>query len=154
MNEDDKTLLIQVNERSESNAKRIEELQNYSIKGLQTRCDKIEHKVDDLHEITTAIKLIGQDMDYMKKGQVDLTNKVDGLSTKLDSQGKEIRSEVNDKVSKIQGQVYDIQQEPYTEYKETKHELKVGVISKILTSISISVISILSTLFATGNIKI
>jgi len=145
MNEDDKTLLVEVDQRAKSNT--------HQIKDIKDRLDKLENKTEDIHKIATNIEVLCNDIGYIKNGQNDLNTKVDKLSDKLDLQGKEIRNEVENKISKIQNQVDELHDEPYDEYKKTKHDVKVNVFSKVLSGICIALISILITLLASGAIK-
>lgn len=146
MNEDDEKLLVTVSERAKSNTHQIEDLKN--------RMDKLEQKTEDIHKIATSIEVVCNDISYIKEGQNTLNSKFDKLSDKVDDQGKTIRQEVKTKVEDVQAQVNELHDAPYNEYKKTKHEIKVSVISKILGGLCIALMSALATLLASGAIRL
>ena len=79
-NEDDKGLLIQTSERSKSNTHRIDKIED-RIKDIET-----EQKA--LYELTSSVKSMAEnisdmksDIKEVKKGQFDLSNKMDNQIT-------------------------------------------------------------------------
>ena len=146
MDEDDKELLIQTSERSKSNTHQIDEIKN--------RMDKLEQKTEDIHKIATTIEVVCNDIGYIKEGQNELNNKFDNLSNKVDNQGVTFRSELQAKVNTVQKQVDKLHDEPYNEYKQTKHDVKIKVLSEIGKGIIIGVIVYICTLIGNGLIKL
>ena len=124
MNEDDKTLLIETSERAKSNTHQIEEI----------KADIKEVKEDQkaIYELTSSVRVIAENVSNMKEDISDIKNK---------------QNDANDKIDRLE-------KTPYQEYQKTKHDIKVNVISKILSGIGLSLISILITLIATGKISL
>ena len=115
--------------------------------------EKLENKTEDIHRIATNIELISQSMDYMKQGQEELSTKVDNLSNKVDNQIKEIKTDVDSKVGSVNQKVDAIEKQPYDDYKQTTHDIKIKVIVGIVSTLAISAIGFLATLFANGHVK-
>jgi uncharacterized coiled-coil DUF342 family protein len=146
MDEDDKELLIQTSERSKSNTHQIDEIKN--------RMDKLEQKTEDIHKIATTIEVVCNDIGYIKEGQNELNNKFDNLSNKVDNQGVTFRSELQAKVNTVQKQVDKLHDEPYNEYKQTKHNIKVNILSAIGKVVGLGIIAYFCALIGSGAIKL
>lgn len=146
VNEDDKTLLIETSERAKSNTHQIEEIKD--------RIGKLEDKTEDIHRIATSIEVVCNDIGYIKQGQVDLTNKVDNLSEKVDSQIKEIKCDVDAKVGNVSSKVEQLKLEPLEEMKKDKHEFKIEAFKQGIGYLVALIGGAIITLIANGTLKV
>jgi predicted nucleic acid-binding Zn-ribbon protein len=146
LNDDEKVMLVESDQRSKSAIHQIDEVKD--------RLDKLEDKTEDIHRIATSIEVVCNDIGYIKQGQVDLTTKVDKLSDKVDSQIQEIKSDVEIKVGKVDEKVGKLEREPYEEFKKTKHEIKVNVWGAIVVAIAMAALGGFFALVSTGTIKL
>jgi gas vesicle protein len=103
MNDDEKVMLVECDQRSKSAI--------YQISEIKDRLGKLEDKTEDIHRIATSIEVVCNDIGYIKQGQIDLTNKVDNLSEKVDKQNVEIKADVKSQINDIQKQIDTVDDE-------------------------------------------
>lgn len=87
--------IIETEQRSKSNMKRLDE--------HDTRFKEVDSKLDDMHELTYAIKEIANEVKLMRED-----------------------------VNKLDKRVENIEQEPTKEYKDTKKQIKYQIIGFVL----------------------
>jgi uncharacterized protein YdcH (DUF465 family) len=135
MDEDDKELLIQTSERSKSNTHQIDKIED-RIKDIET-----EQKA--LYELTSSVKSMAEnisdmksDIKEVKKGQFDLSNKMDN------------------QITDVKQQVQNMKDEPYNNYKKTKQSIKIQIITGIGKAIGIGLIGYICALIGAGIIQL
>lgn len=145
MNDDEKVILVECDQRSKSNTHQIEEIKA-DIKSI-----KEDQKL--MYDLTTSVKVISENLIGMKDDLKEVKQGQVNLSDKIDNQIKEIKTDVDSKVGSVNQKVDAIEKQPYDDYKQTTHDIKIKVIVGVVSTLAISAIGFLVTLFANGHVK-
>jgi chromosome segregation ATPase len=145
MNDDEKVMLVECDQRSKSNTHQIEEIKA-DIKSI-----KEDQKL--MYDLTTSVKVISENLIGMKDDLKEVKQGQVNLSDKIDNQIKEIKTDVDSKVGSVNQKVDAIEKQPYDDYKQTTHDIKIKVIVGVVSTLAISAIGFLVTLFANGHVK-
>lgn len=89
------------------------------IGSLKHRMDKAERTIDQIHELTTSVKLIAQ--------------KQDNIGQKIDS--------VTDKVTAVSNEVANIKAQPAEKWNKVTSTILTGLVSAIVTAIAAAIIA-------------
>lgn len=146
MTEDDKELLIATSERAKSNTNQIEEIKS-DIK-------EIKQDQKAIYELSTAVKLVAQNVGSIQNDVTEIKQGQKDLSTKVDTQIKEIKTDVDCRVSGITDKINDIERKPYKTFIKTKQEILVKVASGIGIALATGILTYICTLIGHGVIKI
>lgn len=146
MNDDEKVMLVECDQRSKSAICQIKEIKE------DLKTVKEDQKL--MYDLTTSVKVISENLIGMKDDLKEVKQGQTILSNKLDNQIQEIKTDVDTKVGHVNAKVDKIEREPYETYKKDKHDIKLNVIKQVIGYFVVGIVAIIGTLIGSGTIKL
>lgn len=127
MHEDEKTILIETEQRAKANTHRIDR--------LETEIKQLEGENRAIYKIATSVEVMAE-----KIGAID--EKVDNINKKVDDTATAQRNAENSFLKKIS----EIEHAPDEQISKNVNAIKIGVTTSIITFVATGIIATIATL--------